>query len=127
MRYSFSTEWTEKAREIAKQLRFDHIELERIACVESTGSKTRHVIARIHTLGKVMQLGMNQKPFYVIELISERFDGQSREQQIKTLVHELLHIPHSFGGGFRHHKPYVNNRTVEEEFKKLSATQLGLL
>ena len=127
MRYTFSTEWTEKAREIAKQLRFDHIELERIACVRSQGSKTRYVVARIHTLGKVMQLGMQQKPCYVIELLSERFEKQDREQQIKTLIHELLHIPHSFGGGFRHHKPYVNNRTVEDEFKKLSAAQLGLL
>jgi predicted metallopeptidase len=55
----------------------------------------------------------------VIDLISEKFYRQDREQQVKTLIHELLHIPHGFGGGFRHHKPYVNSRTVEEEFKKI--------
>ncbi len=122
MRYSFSIPWTEKAREIVKALEFDHICLERIACVESNGTKTRRIIARIHTLGKVMQLGMQQKPFYVIELITEQFGKQSPEDQTKTIIHELLHIPHGFGGGFRHHKPYVNKKTVETEFKKLQNT-----
>jgi len=122
MRYQFSTQWTEKAREIAKALEFDHIVPERITCVESKGTKTRHVIARIHTLGKVMQLGMQQKPFYVIELITERFEKQSSEDKAKTLIHELLHIPKGFGGGFRHHRPHVNKATVEKAFKQLSQT-----
>ncbi len=119
MRYSFSAEWTEEARGIVKKLGFNYIPLDRLACVVSTGTKTRRVIARIHTLGKVMQLGMRQRPFYVIELISERFEKQSREEQLKTLIHELLHIPHSFGGGFRHHKPHVGSKSVEAAFQKL--------
>jgi len=119
MKYSYSGEWTERARNIAKMLDFDHVLLERLSCVESSGTKTKRVIARIHTLGKVLQLGMQEKPFYVIELITEHFNRQSKEDQAKTIVHELMHIPHGFGGGFRHHKPYVNKNTVEEEFKKL--------
>ena len=119
MRYLFSEKWTALSRDIAESLDFRHICLDRIACVESRGSKTKRVIARIHTLGKVMQLGMEQKPFYVIELVTEQFDRQSREDQIRTIVHELLHIPHGFGGGFRHHKPYVNKKTVEESFALL--------
>jgi len=122
MRYRFSREWTKKAREIAECLEFRHILLERISCVESKGTKTKRVIARIHALGKVLQLGMQQKPFYVIELISEQFCKQSREDQVKTIIHELLHIPHGFGGGFRHHKPYVNKLTVEKAFKRLLQT-----
>ena len=117
MRYSFSTIWTEKARKIAKALEFDHIALERIACVESKGTKTRRVIARIHTLGKVMQLGMQQKPFYVIELISEHFDRQTPQDQAKTIIHELMHIPKTFGGGFKHHN-WVTERNVNLLFKK---------
>ena len=119
MRYTFSPSWTEKAREIAKRLEFDHILLERITCVESAGTKTTRVIARIHTLGKVLQLGMQQKPFYVIELITETFEKYPKDEQVKTIIHELQHIPHSFAGGFRHHKPYVNRLTVEKAFKKL--------
>ena len=122
MRYTFSVQWTEKARKIAKAIEFDHICLERIACVESKGTKTKRVIARIHTLGKVMQLGMQKKPFYVIELISEQFERQNPQNQAKTIIHELMHIPHGFGGGFRHHKPYVNRKIVEKEFKKLQNT-----
>jgi len=120
MRYSFSQEWTEKARETAKSLGFDYICLERITCVESRGTKTKRVIARIHALGKVLQLGMREKPFYVIELISEQFDRQSDEDKAKTIIHELMHIPKCFGGGFRHHNPYVTKATVEKEFKKLA-------
>ena len=119
MRYEQSPELTDKAREIAKSLGFTHIPPERILCIRSSGTKTRGVIARIHGLGKVMQLGMGCQPFYVIELISERFDKQSQEDQAKTLIHELLHIPHGFGGGFRHHAPYVNKNTVEEAYRKL--------
>ncbi|MCX6799241.1 MAG: putative metallopeptidase [Candidatus Diapherotrites archaeon] len=119
MRYSTAPDLTERARKIAGALGFSHIPRDRIACVRSRGTKTRGVIARIHGLGKVVQLGMNCEPFYVIELISERFEKQSPEDQVKTLIHELLHIPHGFGGGFRHHAPYVNRAIVEEAFKKL--------
>ena len=107
------------ARGIAKALEFQHIDLDRIAVIESKGSKSKRTIARIHALGKVMQLGMAQEPFYTIELIGERFNRLEREEKLKTIIHELMHIPASFGGGFRHHKPYVNNRNVEKEFKKL--------
>lgn len=123
MHYKFSEQWTAKAREIAKSIGLNFFDLERVSVVESSGSKSRRVIARIHTMGKVMQLGMNQKPFYVIELLSERFNRQNEEEKTKTIIHELLHIPHSFGGGFRHHKGYVNSRTVEEAFKKLQQEQ----
>jgi len=119
MKYSYSGHWTEKATEIARRLEFGHIASGRIACVESQGTKTKRVIARIHALGKVMQLGMKQEPFYVIELISEKFGAQSSEDKAKTIIHELLHIPHGFGGGFRHHRPYVNRVEVEKAFKRL--------
>ena len=125
MRYSFSGQWTEKAKEIALKLKLDFVELERIAVVESKGSKARRTIARIHSLGKVMQLGMQQRPFYVIELLSEQFNKQSEQEKTKTIIHELLHIPHCFGGGFRHHKGFVNGRTVEEAFRKLQEQQSG--
>jgi len=119
VRYTYSKEWTERAREIAGRLGLEHIDLSRIAVIESQGSKARRTIARIHSLGKVMQLGMGAKPFYTIELISERFGKQGREDKIKTIIHELLHIPASFAGGFRHHRKHVNSRTVEKEFQKV--------
>jgi len=119
MKYSYSEKWTQKARDLIQDLGFEHIAPGRISCVESHGTKTRRTVARIHSLGKAMQLGMGCKAFYVIELISKEFDKESEEEKIKTLIHELLHIPENFGGGFRHHRPYVNKRIVDKHYKKL--------
>ena len=124
MRYQYSEQWTLETRELAGKLGFSHIDVEKIAVLKSTGSKARRTIARIHGLGKAMQLAMQTKPFYAIELISERFDRQSPEEQTKTLIHELLHIPACFGGGFRKHRPYVTALTVEDAYQKLKKTEL---
>ena len=59
---------------------------------------------------------MNIKAVYIIEIIHERFEKMSREEQDKTLIHELMHIPKSFGGGFKHHN-VVNSKNVEKLYK----------
>lgn len=123
MKYAFDEFWTIQSREVAKDLEFNHILLDRIACLKSEGSQSRRTIARIHTMPKVIQLGMNHKPAYVIELISEKFDKQSEEEKIKTIIHELMHIPHSFNGGFRQHHPYVTHAKVDQNFKKWETKQ----
>jgi len=119
MKYFYSDYWTLRARELARELGFTHIMLDRISVIESKGSKARRTIARIHSLGKVMQFGMQQDSFYTIELISEHFHKQSEEEKIKTMIHELMHIPKSFGGGFRHHKNHVTHENIKKAFKQL--------
>lgn len=119
MKYGFSSEWTMKAKDLAQKLGFAHVDLDRVSVIVSRGSKSRRTIARIHGMAKAMQEGMQAKPFYTIELISEKFFAQNEEERTKTLIHELLHIPASFGGGFRHHRTHVNRHTVEKEYKKL--------
>ena len=119
MKYEYSLDWTIRTRDLAKALGLSHVDTERVSVIVSQGSKSRRTIARIHTMGKAMQMGLQQKPFYTIELISEKFFRQSSDDQTKTLIHELLHIPASFGGGFRHHKTHVNHHTVEKEFSKI--------
>jgi len=42
-----------------------------------------------------------------------------KEEKEKTLIHELMHIPGGFSGGFRPHKGYVERKMVEELYKKL--------
>lgn len=117
MKYNFSEYWTKKARGVALEL-FPHIPVDRIACIESLGSKTRRTVARIHTIPKVMQLGMQEQPFYTIELIMERFGKQNNNNKLKTIIHELMHIPKGFKGGFRHHGNYVTPKKVETQFQK---------
>ena len=126
MKYIPSPEWTQKTHALISALQFEHIPKERVVCFKSIGSQSRRTIARIHTMPKIIQLGLNQGAFYAIELIAERFDRQNEQEQVKTLIHELMHIPHSFNGGFRSHKPYVTHHAVERMYAKLhSPTRLA--
>lgn len=107
----------EKAFEIIQVLGWDHIQIESLAFLRSLGSISRGTIARCHTLGKAMQMGMGRKKgFYVIEVIAERFDRLSERDKIETIIHELMHIPKTFGGGFVHHDK-VNDFTVRKVYE----------
>ena len=119
MIYSPAPEWTVKTKELISKLEMTHIMPERVVVFKSQGSQSRRTIARIHTMPKIIQLGLNQPAFYAIELISERFDKQSEEEKLKTLIHELMHIPHSFNGGFRMHHPFVTHAKVNAMYRKL--------
>jgi predicted metallopeptidase len=93
-----------KAEELVAKLGWNHIPLEHVAFIRSFGSSARRTIARCHALGKAMQIGMGRKKgFYLIEVISEKFDRLPEEERTKVIIHELMHIPKSFGGGFIHH------------------------
>jgi predicted metallopeptidase len=54
-----------------------------------------------------------------VEVLAEQYDALPNDEKEKTLIHELLHIPRSFGGGFRHHKDWVTKRRVDELHKTL--------
>src|SRR5512139_2786996 len=101
-----------RVKEILRKLKLTHIDGTRLICLRSKGSGSRRVIARCHGLSRIMQLALSQQPHYVIEVLSERFDRLNQEGQTKVLIHEILHIPHSFGGGFRAHKPFVTGKKV---------------
>ena len=108
-----------KAEFIAERLGFHWIDMSRVVCVRSYGSKSVRTLARCHGLTKIMQAALGVKGHYVIEVISEHFDKLSPVEQTKTLIHELMHIPRQMGGGFRHHRPYVNRRTVDRMYERL--------
>ncbi|PIZ16386.1 metallopeptidase [Candidatus Desantisbacteria bacterium CG_4_10_14_0_8_um_filter_48_22] len=96
-----------------------HIKQESLTCMRSRGTNSRRVIARCHALPRIMQKALGAVPHYVIEIVSERFDKLSEEERTKTLIHELMHIPKAFGGGFVHHN-MVNAREVEKVWKKIA-------
>jgi predicted metallopeptidase len=118
IRYELAKDIGSKIKDIIDKLQMTHVDGSRVACIRSKGSKSKRVIARCHGLSRIMQIAVNQKPHYVIEVVSERFDKLSKEEQTKVLIHELMHIPHSFGGGFRAHKPHVTQKKVERMYKK---------
>ena len=112
------------ANEIVESLGLFHVVPQFVYCYRSKGSKSERTVARIHGLGKIWQEALRKPPTYVIEVISERYDKLSDEEKEKTLIHELLHIPKGFSGGFRPHKGYVNRKRVERLHKKLVERRL---
>jgi predicted metallopeptidase len=100
--------------EIAVKLRFTHVECDRVFCFRSKGSRSRRVIARIHSLGKVWQKALHTRAGYLIEVISERYDKLSQWEKERVIIHELLHIPAGFSGGFRPHRGYINKRILDK-------------
>lgn len=106
-----------KVESIALVLGMKHLKMNRIFCIRSHGSKSKNVIARCHSLPKIMQLCLSSEPAYIIEVISENFDSLDEDEKTKTLIHEMLHIPKSFAGGFRYHD-FITKRRVERLFVK---------
>ena len=119
IRYELAPDIDSKLRHISTRLQMDHIDNARIKSIISYGSKSKTIIARCHSLPKIMQIALNHKPHYIVEILSENFAKLSEENQTKVLIHELMHIPHSFQGGFRTHKPYVTKKKVERMYKQL--------
>jgi len=126
IKYFNAEDIRERVTEIVLKLEMGHVNLERVSCIRSKGSGARGTIARCHALPKIMQLSMHCEPFYIIEVLSEEFDKMSHEEQTRVLIHELLHVPKAFGGGFKHHD-YVNERMVERfyiQYKKIKGEEI---
>jgi predicted metallopeptidase len=127
IQYELAEDIAGSVRDIIRKLPMTHIDQSRLVCVRSKGSGSKRTIARCHALPRIMQLALNQKAHYIIEVISERFDKMSREEQTKVLIHELMHIPHAFGGGFRAHYPYVTQKKVDRMFKQFLEADQALI
>jgi len=115
MKYEFAPEIQKIAEEISTFL-FPHVKIERVKCFRSFGTSSRRTVARCHTIGKLIQKAMGTDAFYVLEFLSERFDKLPEEEKIKVIIHELMHIPATFGGGFRHHDR-VCERNIEKNYR----------
>jgi len=104
--------------ELIDRLDLFYVVPQSVHCYRSKGSKSKRIIARIHGFGKIWQKALGLPPAYVIEVLSERYDRLSQEDKEKTLIHELMHIPKGFKGGFRPHKGYVSRQQVESMYKE---------
>jgi len=116
MRYEFAQDIQGIAEEMSRML-FPHVKMARVMCFRSYGTSSRNTVARCHALGKLMQKAMGTEAFYALEFLSERFDKMNEEDQIKTILHELMHIPKTFGGGFKHHD-FVCERNINKYYKE---------
>lgn len=97
------------APDIAKQIVYlcdkldlSWVEVNSLHCMRSENSQTR-AYARIWGLSKVWQQALKQKPAYIVEVISEKYDKLSNIEKDKVLLHELTHIPKNFSGSLVPH------------------------
>jgi len=116
IKYSHAEDIQEKMLGIAKKLGISH-DFSRVVCLRSHGSSSRRTLARCYAMPKVLQVALNMKAHYVIEVISERYDILDEKEKTKVIIHELMHIPKSFGGGFRFHD-HVSSENVEEMYRR---------
>lgn len=124
-------EW-EKAKDIERDVKaivavldLSHIDLSRIFCYRTRGSKSR-AYARTWSFPKIFQNALEVKPAYVIEVLTQYFDRLDDDAKKKVLIHELLHIPKNFSGSLLPHRSkgrhigHMTNKLFKEYKNKIS-------
>lgn len=121
MEFQFAPDVQKRLKNLLVDLNFSHIKAKQVICLRSYGSQSR-ARARIWSFPRVWQLALHLSPYYIIEVLSEKFDNLNYDEQSKILIHELLHIPKTFSGALLPHRGRGNRvidaRTVEYLFKK---------
>ena len=122
MQYALAPEIKRKVDVLIKKLEFDYIKSDQIHCIRSFDAKTR-AYARIWGMSRLFKEVAGIQPHYIIEVIAKRFDKLNDREQIKTLIHELMHIPKTFSGALLSHRGRyheINDREVEKILKNLT-------
>ncbi len=116
MKYQTAPEIKKQIKLLVKQLKLNHIKINNIHCIRSFDAKMR-AIARIWGMSKLFKEVAGLEPHYIIEVNAHRFDKLSDREKIKTLIHELLHIPKTFSGALLSHKGryhQINDKITEK-------------
>jgi predicted metallopeptidase len=104
---------------ICSILDFSNIDMSRIFCYRTDGSKAR-AYARTWAFPKIFQRALGIQPAYVIEVISKYYDRLDNDAKTKVMIHELLHIPRNFSGALLPHQTKDRHlgRTATQLFKE---------
>lgn len=115
MKTELAPDIDKRIKVIVRALDLGHVSGKHIIGMRSTGAKTR-AIARIWGLPRIWQQALYLNAYYIIEVVSEKFDRMSSEEQDRTLVHELMHVPKTFSGALVPHECFgkkIDSRSVE--------------
>ncbi|MBI5126922.1 metallopeptidase [Candidatus Roizmanbacteria bacterium] len=121
MNYKSAPEIKRQIRILVKELNYSHIKINNIHCIRSFDAKTR-AYARIWGMAKLFSEVAGLEPHYIIEVNAKKFDKLPERERLKTLIHELMHIPKTFSGALLSHRgPHheINDREVEKVVKRL--------
>lgn len=121
MKYDLAPDIKKKVDFLIDQLKLTHIKKKNIHCIRSYQVKTR-AYARIWGMSKLFKQVVGLQPHYIIEVNDQKFRKLSQREKIKTLIHELMHIPKTFSGALlphrsRYHK--INEQAVERLVKTI--------
>ncbi|MEX1052558.1 MAG: putative metallopeptidase [Patescibacteria group bacterium] len=122
MKYVIDKNIKKQVDTLIDSLDLKHIKKKYIYCIKSFDAKTR-AYARIWGMAKIFSEVAGIKPRYIIEVISPKFDKLNDRERIKTLIHELLHIPKTFSGALLSHRGKgrrINDAEVERVIRNLS-------
>jgi len=123
MKYESAPDVKKTINYLIEKLDLSYIKAKNIHCIRSLDAKTR-AYARIWGMAKLFKEVAGIEPNYIIEVISKRFDKLNEREQIKTLIHELMHIPKTFSGALlahrgRYHR--INDREVERILRNIKS------
>jgi len=122
MNYKLAPEIKRQVRVLIKELNFTHIKPNQVWCIRSSDAKTR-AYARIWGMSRLFHEVAGLPPTYIIEVINQHFEKLSPREQMKTLIHELMHIPKTFSGALLSHRGHhreISDREVEKIIKNLN-------
>ena len=122
MQYKLAPEIKKTCVQLINRLNMKHIKKNNIYCIRSFDAKTR-AVARIWGMAKLFKEVVGLEPNYIIEVNAKRFDKLLEREKIKTLIHELMHIPKTFSGALLSHRGRyheISDREVEKILKSLS-------
>jgi predicted metallopeptidase len=88
MKWQKDSSLQKRVDELILRLDFKHIASERIVVFKSCGSKAR-AYARIWGFPRIWQQALQLKPYYCLEVLSEKFDRLKLSDQDRVLIHEL--------------------------------------
>jgi predicted metallopeptidase len=116
MEWQAADDVTKDLKQILQIIDLPHIDMSRIFCYRTKGSKVR-AYARTWAFPKIFQQALTIKAAYIIEVLSQHYDKLSQDEQKKVLIHELLHIPKNFSGALLPHK--TRSRDLHQLTKQL--------
>lgn len=122
MKYSIASDIKHQINLLIDKLNYTYIKSQNIHCIRSFDAKTR-AHARIWGMAKLFKEVAGIEPHYIIEVNAKKFDKLPKREQIKTLIHELMHIPKTFSGALLSHRGRnrrINDREVERIIRDIN-------
>lgn len=119
MKYEKAPDIKKQVNDLIQKLELDYINPQQVHCIRSLDAKTR-AYARIWGMSRLFKEVAGIQPHYIIEVNAKKFDKLSAQQQLHTLVHELMHIPKTFSGALLSHRGRyhrINHREIEKLIK----------